>query len=136
MSNQHYTFIHLFTRNLYSFLYSTPYFCFPTSQRNAKMYEEMSTLYNWRIQVLFLSPLFLPFLVYFSFFCLSPFSFGLPHSDLYISFCAWLCLVFLLFIFLFQPSCVFVVQKIPHISYSNYRRTETPSLFFGTLVNA
>ena len=47
----------------------------------------------------------------FSFFCLFPFSFCLPHSDLFIYFCAWLRLDFLLFIFLFQPSCVFCGTK-------------------------
>ena len=104
-------------KSLELFLYSTLYFCFPTSQRNAKMYEETSILYNWRIQVLFLSPLFLPSFYIFSFFCLSPFSSVFPYSDLFIYFCAWLRLAFLLFIFLSQPSCVFffAVQKTAHL---------------------
>ena len=112
--------------------------CFPTSQRNAKMYKETSILHSYRIQVLFLSPLFLPFLLYFS--LLLSFSFFFLRSSpfRYISF--FLCLASSCLSSLSFPSFnlpVFcVVQRIPYICYSNYRRTETPTLFFGTLVKA
>jgi len=88
-----------------------------------------------RIQVLFLSPLFLPFLLYFP----PLLSFSYFPSVFPIQIYFFLCLASSSLSSLSFPSFKFpvfyVVKRTLYIPYSNYRWTETPSLFFSNLLN-
>ena len=110
--NQQFTFIHLFTWKSLE-LFNAPlcaYVFQPVSEMQRCTRKRLYCTIGESKYYFYPHCFSLSFYI-LSFFCFSPFYFGLPHSDTFLSFCAWLRFACLLFLFLLSNFLCFMWHK-------------------------